>query len=288
VATSKSSKRERAEERRALVEKMKREQQRQERRRMIIGTGVLVVILAGLVVAVVLGTRGGGGKASEDGKQIVPAAITGGSQTVQKAPAEVANTTGVDGVIAYDTKGYPAPGKADAGTLSHDHVTGPVKYAVLPPVGGQHNGVWMNAGVYNQPIPLERAVHNLEHGVVWISYDPSLPKSDVDRLVSFVGKQSMIDEGNNSNRFMDLAPWDTSLGALPSKIVLSSWGYQMRLDSVDTSKMQKFVDTFRHSKKYTPEYGSAVDGIPVQTGGQPVKYGSKFANPSGAVNGQGM
>ncbi|HET8603983.1 MAG TPA: DUF3105 domain-containing protein [Marmoricola sp.] len=287
MATSKSSKRERAEERRALVEKMKREQQRQERRRMVLGTGVLVVILAGLVVAVLLGTRGGG-KPSEEGKQIVPAAVTGGTPLVQKPPAEVKNTTGVEGVIAYDTKGYPAPGKADAGTLSHDHVTGPVKYAVLPPVGGQHNGVWMNAGVYNKPIPLERAVHNLEHGVVWISYDPSLPRSDVDKLVSFVGKQSMISEGSNSNRFMDLAPWDDSLGKLPSKVVLSSWGYQLRLDSVDTSRMQDFVDTFRHSKKYTPEYGSAADGIPVQTGGQPVKYGSKFANPAGAVNGQGM
>ncbi|HVX53290.1 DUF3105 domain-containing protein, partial [Nocardioides sp.] len=93
---------------------------------------------------------------------------------------------------------------------------------------------------------------------------------------------------NNSNRFIDLAPWDDSLGKLPSKVVLSSWGYQLRLDSVDTSRMQQFVDTFRHSKKYTPEYGSAADGIPVQTGGQPVKYGSKFANPSGTVNGQGM
>lgn len=288
MATSKSSKRDRAAERRALVEQMKREQQRQERRRMLLGTAVLVVILAGLVVAVVLGTRGGDSKASEDGKQILPASITGGTPIVQKTPAQVKNTTGVEGVVAYDTKGYPAPGTADAGTLSHDHVTGPVKYAVLPPVGGQHNGVWMNAGVYNEPIPLERAVHTLEHGAVWISYDKSLPQADVDKLVAFVGKQSMIDEGNNSNRFLDLAPWDDGLGKLPSKVVLSSWGYQLRLDSVDTTRMQKFVDTFRHSKKYTPEYGSAVDGIPVQTGGQPVKYGSKFANPAGAVNGQGM
>jgi hypothetical protein len=95
----------------------------------------------------------------------------------------------------------------------------------------------------------------------------------------------MIDEGNNENRSMVLSPWASSL---PSKIVLSSWGYQLKLDDVDESRMQDFVDTFRHSKKYTPEYGSAVDGIPVQTGGQPIRGGSKFANPSGAVNGQGM
>jgi predicted nucleic acid-binding Zn ribbon protein len=285
VATSKSSKREKSAERRAIVEQMKREQKRQERRRMILGTSVLVVILVVLVVAVVIGTKGSGGDKATDGNQIVPAAVTG-QPNVQKKPAEVANDTGVEGVTAYDTKGYPAPGKADAGTLNHDHVQGTVQYAVTPPVGGPHNGVWMNAGVYTEPVPSERAVHLLEHGAVWITYDPSLSAADVKKLSDFVLKQSMISEGNNENRFMVLSPWADD--SLPSKVVLSSWGYQLKLDSVDESRMQDFVDTVRHSQKYTPEYGSAVDGIPVQTGGQPIRGGSKFANPSGAVNGQGM
>jgi hypothetical protein len=33
--------------------------------------------------------------------------------------------------------------------------------------------------------------------------------------------------------------------------------------------MQKFVDAFRNSLSYSPEYGAAVDGIPIQTGGRP-------------------
>ncbi|WP_310962883.1 DUF3105 domain-containing protein [Nocardioides terrisoli] len=281
MATSKSDK---SKQRRERVEELRREQKAKERRRAVLGTIGLVVILVALVVGVYLGTRGSHHK-QVTGQQIVPTTPTG-QVTVQKKPATVPNTTGIPGVVAYDTSGYPAPGTPDAGTLAHDHVTGPVKYAVIPPVGGPHNGVWMNSGVYDKPIPNERAVHNLEHGAIWITYRPDLPAKEVQQLVDFVSKQSMIDEGNNSNRYMDLSPWADD--SLPSPIVLSSWGYQLKVTSPTDPRMQKFVDTFRHSQKYTPEYGAAVDGIPVQTGGRPVTDGSKFANPSGSVNGQGM
>lgn len=275
-----TSKREKT-ERRALVEKMQREQKAKERRRTLISTSVLVIVLGALVVAVYFGLNKDK-KPAVVGKQIVPAAVTG-TTTVEKKPAIVPNTTGVDGVIAYDTKGYPGPGTTDAGTLTHDHVQGPVTYAVTPPVGGPHNGIWMNAGIYTSPVPTERAVHNLEHGAIWITYNPNLPAKDVDELRAFVLKQSMISEsGGQANRYMDLTPWATN--TLPSPIVLSSWGYQLQVTSPTDPRMQKFVDTFRHNQKYTPEYGAAVDGVPVQTGGQPALGGSKFANPTGSAN----
>jgi len=69
---------------------------------------------------------------------------------------------------------------------------GPVTYSVSPPVGGDHNAVWMNCGIYSQPVPTERAVHNLEHGAVWITYQPSLPPSQVSALRAFVERQSVI------------------------------------------------------------------------------------------------
>lgn len=221
------------------------------------------------------------------GSQIIPAGVHG-KTTVQAKPKPVPNKTGIKGVLAWDTQGWPGDGKSHPGALQHTHVPGPVKYVVTPPVGGPHNGIWMNAGVYTKPVPTERAVHSLEHGAVWITYRPSLPASQVRKLVAFVGRQSMVAEqeqtGSDANRYVDLSPWTSN--ALPSPIVISSWGHQLRVSSPSDPRLQKFVDTFRNNKTYTPEYGAQVDGIPVQTGGRPATDGSQKPNPAGAVPGQ--
>jgi hypothetical protein len=189
-------------------------------------------------------------------------------------------------VLAWDTTGWPGDGAKHPGALEHDHVTGPVTYSVLPPVGGPHNPIWMNAGVYTTAIPNERAVHNLEHGAVWITYDPSLSASVVAQLVAFVGKQSLIAEPANdigiaddANRYVDLSPW--SGATLPSPIVISSWGHQLRVTSPTDPRLQQFVDTFRNSSTYSPEYGGGVDGIPIESGGRAAIYGGTQPNPPG-------
>lgn len=271
MVVANQSKRERAAERRAVVEQMKREQKARERRRVLIGGAVVVVILIAIVagVAVSLIHHSSSSDQVDAAKQVVPSTPTG-STTTQVKPSTVPNQSGIKGVVAYNTGDYPGPGKPGPDALSHDHVTGPVSYAVTPPVGGPHNPVWMNAGLYTKPVPPERAVHNLEHGAVWITYRPDLSSSDVAALVALFKKQSMISEpqdGGRSNRYVDLSPW--SGNDLPAPIVISSWGYQLRVTSPDDPRLQQFIDTFRHNQKYTPEYGSAVDGIPVGTGGNP-------------------
>jgi hypothetical protein len=273
------SKKERAAERRAVVEKMQREQKARERRRNLIGGGVVVAILLAIVGGVFFSLHQGGTSAGLDaGQQVLPSTPTGAT-TTQVKPSTVTNPTGIKGVVAYNTGDYPGPGKAGPDALSHDHVDGPVAYAVTPPVGGPHNPVWMNAGVYTEPIPSERAVHNLEHGAVWITYRPDLSSTDVTALVDLFKKQSMIAEpqdGGRSNRFMDVSPWADN--DLPAPIVISSWGYQLKVQSPTDPRLQQFIDAFRHNPKYSPEYGAAVDGIPVQTGGSPALNGSSQPN----------
>jgi hypothetical protein len=265
------SKKERAAERRAVVEKMQREQKARERRRMYVGMAVVVVILLGIAGGVYfsLAHKKSASVAIDTAKQVVPTTPTG-STTTQVKPSTVKNPTDIKGVVAYNTGNYPGPGTQGPDALAHDHVTGPVTYAVTPPVGGPHNPVWMNAGLYTKPIPSERAVHNLEHGVVWITYRPDLPGSEVTALQNLFKKQSMIAEpqdGGRSNRYLDLSPWASN--DLPAPIVISSWGYQLQVQSPTDPRLQQFIDTFRHNAKYTPEYGAAVDGIPVSTGGNP-------------------
>lgn len=269
------SKKERKAERRAIVEKLQREQKARERRRAMMGAAVVVVILLGIGAGVFFSLHHStGSSASGAEKQVMPSTPTG-STTVQTPPATVKNPTDIKGVMAWNTGDWPGPGTTGSTALSHDHVQGPVKYAVTPPVGGPHNPTWINAGVYTKPVPPERAVHNLEHGAVWITYRPNLPQSQVDQLVSLFQKQSMIPEAQDSgrsNRYVDLSPWSSN--DLPAPIVISSWGYQLRVQAASDPRLQQFIDTFRHSQKYTPEYGSPVDGIPVQTGGQPAINGS--------------
>ena len=244
-----------------------------------------VVVFAAVIIIVVVAQRGGRSSSGSTaaGDQILPTTPTGAT-TTQAAAKQVANTTGISGVLAWDTQGWPGDGQSHSGALQHDHVTGPVTYSISPAVGGPHNATWMNAGVYTKPVPTERAVHNLEHGAVWITYNPDLAASQVTALRAFVHKQSLISEAQGSgiagqsSRYLDLTPWATN--TLPSPIVMSSWGYQLRLTSPTDPRMQQFVNVFRNSSKYTPEYGSAVDGVPTSTGGRAAFDGATKPNPS--------
>jgi hypothetical protein len=291
----KQSARENAEHRKAVVAALKKSQQRRARRRRILIVAAAVVVVAVIVVVVVVNlpsnaVKKGAAVHVNDSAQIIPAPSTG-STTVQAKVTKVPDTSGIDGVLAWNTTGWPGDGSAHVGALEHQHVTGPVKYSIVPPVGGPHNPIWMNAGVYTKPIPTERAVHNLEHGAVWITYDPNLPASEVSKLTAFVTRQSLITEdassvgiSNDANRYMDLSPWATN--TLPSPIVISAWGHQLRVTSATDPRLQKFVDTFRHNQKYTPEYGAGVDGIPVKTGGRAAIDGGTQPNPAGSVPNQ--
>jgi hypothetical protein len=282
---SKESARASAEHRKAVVAAAKKAERRRKLIGRVIGIAVGVLVLAGVTILIVVVTTAKPSHTASASGQIIPAASTGAT-TVEAPVKRVANTSGIKGVLAWDTTGWPGDGSSHTGALEHNHVTTPVTYAVLPPVGGPHNPVWMNAGVYTKPVPTERAVHNLEHGAVWITYDPNLPKSEIKQLTAFVTKQTLIPESadevgfsGESNRYIDLTPWATN--SLPTPIVISSWGYQLRVTSPTDPRLQQFVDTFRYKAKYSPEYGGPVDGVPVQSGGRAALDGGTKANPPG-------
>ena len=66
-------------------------------------------------------------------------------------------------------------------------------YKQNPPVGGDHNPTWLNCGIYGQPVRNENAVHDLEHGAVWITYRPDLPQTQIDKLVGLVRRPDLRD-----------------------------------------------------------------------------------------------
>jgi len=137
---------------------------------------------------------------------------------------------------------------------SGQHTQDTVNYAVIPPVGGQHNPVWQNCGVYSQPVANEHAVHSLEHGAVWITYEPSRVSQDtIDRLAD-ITRQS-------DHRLLSPYP------GIDSPIILSAWGYQLKLDSVDDPRLMQFINKYE-SGPTTPEQGGLCSGGTSATLGQ--------------------
>ena len=65
-------------------------------------------------------------------------------------------------------------------------------YPQSPPAGGEHSPVWQNAGFYEEPVSNETAVHTLEHGAVWITYRPDLPREQKDAIRELEDAQSCV------------------------------------------------------------------------------------------------
>lgn len=137
--------------------------------------------------------------------------------------------------------------------LSRDHTNDKVTYAQTPPVGGAHSPVWQNCGVYSQPIQNEHAVHSLEHGAVWITYQPDLPADQVQKLRDLVQNRS----------YTLLSPYP----GLPKPVVASAWGLQLQLDSADDARLPQFIAKYAQGSQ-TPEPGAVCSGGTSAVAGQ--------------------
>jgi hypothetical protein len=113
-----------------------------------------------------------------------------------------------------------------------DHTEDPVKYAQVPPAGGPHDPTWDRCGAYPAPPRNENAVHDLEHGTVWITYQPGLDQSDVQSL------QSQL-ETLKSKKWM-LSPYP----GLPAPVVVTVWNAQLDLTGADDPRLPKFLDFY--------------------------------------------
>lgn len=86
----------------------------------------------------------------------------------------------------------PVEGEQDYPGQSRNHTREPVSYPRTPATGGDHAPVWTNCGTYTVPVEQMQAVHSLEHGAVWLSYRPDLPKEQVAELTSLAGSQDYL------------------------------------------------------------------------------------------------
>ncbi len=145
-----------------------------------------------------------------------------------------ANSDDISGLVIS-----PDPGR--------DHLEGEIVYALDAPPGGPHNATWLNCGIYDQPVRTENAVHSLEHGAVWLAYQPDLPAGQVDSL-----RQLVRDEQRRlGERLIILSPKPD----LADPIVATAWRAQLRLDDPADGRLVQFVRRYQKGP-YTPEPGA--------------------------------
>ncbi|MFF9766346.1 DUF3105 domain-containing protein [Streptomyces sp. NPDC014636] len=214
------------EARKARIEEMRRAERAKERRNRILVIAASVVVVAGLVVGGVVLVNS---QTDEDKKD------TAASDDGKGSGDSGGFTTGKDGVKTW------------SGKLSRTHVTAKVSYPMHPPVGGNHNPVWLNCNgdVYTEPVQDENAVHALEHGAVWVTYTGKAQKADVDALAAKVKKTP----------YSLMSPYENQ----DAPLILSAWGHQVAVKSAKDPEVDKFFATYVQGRQ-TPEPGASCTG----------------------------
>jgi hypothetical protein len=136
---------------------------------------------------------------------------------------------------------------------SGDHKSGVISYTESPPFGGPHAPVWADCTgtVYPNQIANENAVHDLEHGAVWITYKPGLPADQLDVLTKLVAGVP----------YMLLTPYE----GLKTNVSLQAWGYQLFVDSATDKRVKTFIKDLKLNQKNTPELGASCTNATFKT-----------------------
>ncbi|MET0932585.1 MAG: DUF3105 domain-containing protein [Mycetocola sp.] len=206
-------KEQRAEQRAIKVEAFKKEQARKRRNKR---AGIITAIVAGVAIVAFLVTA-----------------------LVLTTPRNASYSAGGSGAEIEGVETF---------TNTNNHVQTAVEYPQTPPAGGDHNPAWLNCGVYTEVQPNENAVHSLEHGAIWVTYDPSISAEDLDLLKSKLPSTHAI-----------LSPYED----LPSPIVLSGWDVQLQVDEASDERIGEFFEEYWKSNDVPEPNASctgAVDG----------------------------
>ncbi len=129
--------------------------------------------------------------------------------------------------------------------LGHDHFQGVhLTYSRTPPLGGDHSPAALNCAVYTAPVPNENAVHSLEHGGVWLSYQTGVDPAPLAALAPI------------NPPYVLVSPYPSQT----SKVVATAWGYQLRVDSATDPRLSAFVKQYAGGGQ-GGEKGAACAGV---------------------------
>jgi hypothetical protein len=124
---------------------------------------------------------------------------------------------------------------AGGGVGDHPPAGQPIGYASYPPTSGAHWNTPATWGLHNEPVPDERAVHNMEHGGVVASYN-NISGDDLAKLRALV-------TGYTRDRYGEvkvlIRPYEK---IRPGTIVLTAWNWIDELSAYDEARVRAFLD----------------------------------------------
>lgn len=131
------------------------------------------------------------------------------------------------------------------------HQEGDISHTDEVPVGGIHNAAWQNCGIYEEPIREENVIHSMEHGAVWLAYQPDLPADQVEILRDLVRQE----RSRTREPLIVLAPKP----GLDVPIVATAWRVQLKLDDASDERLGQFPQRYQRGS-FTPEPGANCVG----------------------------
>ena len=149
------------------------------------------------------------------------------------------NFGGQSGVAQTGSEQQPVEGIGEIQTVtSYQHVPvgEVVDYSSYPPTSGDHwpPGAQASCGFYEDGLPDERVVHNLEHGNIVISYNLNDPEA-VSRL------RDAFDDIGLANAWGVARSYDK----MPTgQVAIAAWGVIDTMQEVDPDRIKVFFEAY--------------------------------------------
>jgi hypothetical protein len=122
-------------------------------------------------------------------------------------------------------------------------------YPSVPPASGPHNEIPLGEGVYDEPPPIDRLIHSLEHGAAIVWYAPDASGQELDDLRAF------YEDSDVGNRVI-VAPYDYpdqgEAGQLPAGTEMALVAWHVVAPCRDVSLAAAFEFTSQYA---APPYG---------------------------------
>ena len=103
-------------------------------------------------------------------------------------------------------------------------------YNSNPPTSGPHWTGVAGAGIKDGLVPDELVLHSMEHGAAVVWYREGLNQEDINKI-----RETFND---SSGKKIMLARKD-----LDVPVALTSWGYLLKLQTIDEAKIKEFIET---------------------------------------------